>query len=77
MKTVLVTGGLGFVGIHSVYVLLKKGYKVIIIDSLYNSDLKILENLENLLKLNNIYSKENLKFFKGDIRDYKFLNFIF
>jgi len=33
-KTILVTGGLGYIGSHTVTLLLEKGYKVIIIDNL-------------------------------------------
>lgn len=35
-KTILVTGGSGFVGTHTVLQLLKGGFRVSIIDNLYN-----------------------------------------
>tara|TARA_B100000212_G_scaffold306927_1_gene255782 strand:- start:227 stop:1276 length:1050 start_codon:yes stop_codon:yes gene_type:complete len=69
MATVLVTGGLGFVGLHTVYFLLVKGYRVLILDSLFNSDLKALNNLKLLLEKRNINYKDNLSFNLGDIRD--------
>ena len=36
-KSVLVTGGAGFIGTHTVLVLLNQGYKVSIIDNLDNA----------------------------------------
>ena len=35
MKTVLVTGGAGFIGSHLVEGLLEKGYAVIVLDNLF------------------------------------------
>ena len=37
METVLITGGAGFIGIHTSISLLEKGFRVIIIDSLVNT----------------------------------------
>ena len=37
MKTILVTGGLGFIGSHTCIELLKKNYNIIIIDSFVNN----------------------------------------
>ena len=37
MKKILVTGGLGFIGSHTVVELQQAGYEVVIIDNLYNS----------------------------------------
>ena len=34
MKTILVTGGTGFIGSHTSLALLEKGYKLLLIDSL-------------------------------------------
>ena len=43
MKKILVTGGLGFIGSHTCVVLLEKGYKILILDSLINSSKKVIE----------------------------------
>lgn len=43
---VLVTGGLGFIGSHTVVDLIENGYEVVIIDNLYNSKLEVLDRIE-------------------------------
>ncbi|MEB0249526.1 GDP-mannose 4,6-dehydratase, partial [Mucilaginibacter sp. 5B2] len=40
---ILVTGGLGFIGTHTVVELVKAGYDPIIIDDLSNSSVKMLD----------------------------------
>jgi UDP-glucose 4-epimerase len=42
---ILVTGGLGYIGSHTVVELQDEGYEVIIIDNLSNSNLKTLDNI--------------------------------
>jgi UDP-glucose 4-epimerase len=42
---ILVTGGLGYIGSHTVVELIQDGYDVIIVDNLYNSKMKCLERL--------------------------------
>ena len=65
----LVTGGLGYIGSHTVIELLKLNKKVIIIDNLSNSKKK------TTLKIKKI-SKKNFLFFAMDIRSKK-LDYIF
>ena len=43
---ILVTGGLGFIGSHTVVALQEKGYEVLIIDDLSNSTVEVLEGIE-------------------------------
>jgi len=45
---ILVTGGLGFIGSHTVVALQNEGYEVIIIDNLSNSSLSVLEGIEKI-----------------------------
>lgn len=45
---ILVTGGLGFIGSHTVVELQQKGYEVVIIDNLSNSTLAVLDGIENI-----------------------------
>lgn len=46
MKRILVTGGLGFIGSHTVVELQKEGFEVIVIDNLCNSQAFILDRIE-------------------------------
>lgn len=47
-KTILVTGGLGYIGSHTVIELIENGYEVVIVDSLVNSKLEVLNRLETI-----------------------------
>ncbi len=44
-KKILVTGGLGFIGSHTVVELQKKGFDVVIIDNLSNSSISVLDGI--------------------------------
>ena len=46
---ILVTGGLGFIGSHTVVELHNGGYEVIIIDDLSNSSIEILDGIEKII----------------------------
>ncbi len=48
MKTILVTGGTGYIGSHTVVELQKAGYKVIIVDNLSNSSIQIVDQIEKV-----------------------------
>ncbi|CAM1373589.1 UDP-glucose 4-epimerase [Tenacibaculum litopenaei] len=48
MKNILVTGGLGFIGSHTVVELQASGYRVIVVDDLSNSTVDVLENIEKI-----------------------------
>lgn len=45
MKTVLVTGGAGYIGSHTIVELIQNGYKVISVDSLINSSEKVFDGI--------------------------------
>ena len=45
---VLVTGGLGFIGSHTVVELQNEGFEVIIIDNLSNTSLSVLDGIKNI-----------------------------
>ena len=45
MKKIVVTGGLGFIGSHTVVELQNEGYEVIIIDNLSNSSIDVLDKI--------------------------------
>ncbi|MGG7078758.1 UDP-glucose 4-epimerase GalE [Clostridium sardiniense] len=64
MKNILVTGGMGYIGSHTTLALLEKGYEVIIVDNLCNSNIRIKEKIE-------LISKRKIKFYKTDLLDYE------
>ncbi len=45
---ILVTGGVGFIGSHTVVELDKAGFEPVIIDNLYNSDLEVLKGIKQI-----------------------------
>ena len=65
-NTILVTGGIGYIGSHTVYELYNLGYNVIIIDNLINSSHISLENLKKLIKTD--FNKE-IKYYNIDLCD--------
>ena len=48
METILVTGGAGYIGSHTVLELLNKGYNVVVMDNLCNSSKESLRRVEEL-----------------------------
>lgn len=70
METILVTGGAGYIGSHTVLELLNAGYSVVVADNLSNSSAESLKRVEKL-------SGKRVKLYKGDIRDGAFLDKIF
>ena len=49
METILVTGGAGFIGSHTVVELVSAGYRPIIVDNFSNSEHSVIKNLEKLI----------------------------
>ena len=68
MKSILVTGGCGYIGSHAVLSLLENGYFVHVFDSNVNSSSKVLKRFSKILSQENKILSNNLKFHKGDIR---------
>lgn len=58
---ILVTGGLGFIGSHTVVQLQKKGYQVVIIDNLSNASLDVLKGIVAITGQVPIFEKLDLK----------------
>ena len=77
MKSILVTGGSGFIGSHICTLLLEKGYEVTIFDSFINSGPKVFEKIIDLGLRKNKQNLNKLKLIKGDLRDLKSLNILF
>ncbi len=76
MRTILVTGGCGFIGSHTCLVLLEQGYRIIVVDSLINSSREIINSIKSNVKIPS-FNEDNLIFRRGDIRDKLFLENIF
>ena len=69
MNSILITGGAGFIGSHTCFLLLEKNYEIFVIDSFINSSLKSLEKVQEILKSDNKNRKVNLHIIKGDIKN--------
>lgn len=61
MDKILVTGGLGFIGSHTVVELQNEGYDVVIIDDLSNSSMKVLDGITSITGKKPIFEKLDLK----------------
>ena len=57
MKRILVTGGTGFIGSHTVVELQNSGYEVIIIDNLSNSKVEVVDNIEKITGIRPVFEK--------------------
>lgn len=69
MKTILLTGGAGFIGIHTCLVLLENQYRVVVYDSFVNSSKKSIERIHEIIggKIDDLDNK--LFVWEGDIRN--------
>lgn len=67
---ILVTGGAGFIGTHTVIELINAGHEVVIVDNLVNSSKKSVEVVERIVG-------QKIPFYQVDIRDKKALLEIF
>lgn len=61
--SILVLGGAGYIGSHTVYELIDKGHEVVIVDNLQTGFKKLIH--------------PEAKFYQGDLRDQDFLNQVF
>lgn len=77
MKTILITGGAGFIGSHSSLQLLELGFKVIVLDSFVNSSPKLFERIRDFLASKEQGKENNLEIVEGDIRNEYILDHIF
>ena len=70
MKSILVTGGAGYIGSHTVLLLLEAGHQVVVLDNLSNSSRESLNRVERL-------AGKAVAFVEGDIRDANCLDTLF
>ena len=68
---ILVTGGAGFIGSHTIIELYKAGHTAVVIDNLSNSKPESLRRVATILRQEGVVddSFEGVPFFKVDIRD--------
>ncbi|WOC51033.1 UDP-glucose 4-epimerase [Bergeyella porcorum] len=59
--SILVTGGLGYIGSHTVVELLNEGFEVVIVDDLSNSEKFILQNIEDITGKKPVFYPFDLK----------------
>lgn len=69
-QKILVTGGLGYIGSHTVVELINNEHEVLIVDNLSNSDLSVLDRLQEL-------TRSSIDFIQGDLSDAAFTKSVF
>ncbi len=69
-RTILVTGGTGYIGSHTCVELIHAGYNVLILDNLSNSHPEVLNRIERI-------TGRRPGFEQGDIRDRAMLDQVF
>ena len=70
MKTILITGGAGYIGSHACVEFLQAGYDIVVLDNLCNSSVESLSRVRDLTGL-------DFAFVRGDIRDRGLLDELF
>lgn len=68
--TVLVTGGLGYIGSHTCVEILKTGERLVVLDNLSNSKIETKEKIEKI-------SGKSFKFYEADLLDKEALDKVF
>ena len=67
---ILVTGGAGYIGSHTVVQLLSTGHEVLVLDNLCNANAKVMERIT-------VITGKKANFVEGDVRDAAFLQKLF
>ena len=62
MKTILVTGGAGYIGSHTSIELIEAGYDIVIVDNLSNSKTEAVRRVESIVN-------RKITFYKADVCD--------
>lgn len=69
---ILLTGGLGFIGSHTAYVLNTCNHNVVIVDNLSTSNIKVFNTLQTLCP-----NPDSLVFYEGNVMDEAFMENVF
>jgi UDP-glucose 4-epimerase len=69
-KTILVTGGTGYIGSHTVVELLQKEHRLVVLDNLQNSSSEVIARIKRI-------TGQQVQFVQGDVRDAELLNALF
>lgn len=70
MKNILLTGGIGFIGSHTLVELLNRGYRVAVVDNLSNASEITADRVREL-------TGQDFRFYRADIRDRDAMETIF
>ena len=62
MKTILVTGGAGYIGSHTSIELIEAGYDIVVVDNLSNSKTEAVRRVESIVN-------KKITFYKADVCD--------
>ncbi len=68
--SILITGGLGYIGSHTAVELINEGYEVVVLDNLSNSSEGVVEKIKEITNCDFV-------FYKGDVQDKDLLRKIF
>lgn len=69
MKKILVTGGLGYIGSHTVVALQESGYEVLIIDNLSNTSIDVLQGITEITNTPPKFERLDLRI-KNDVTEF-------
>lgn len=75
-QTILVTGGTGYIGSHTVIELLEAHFHVVILDNFCNSSPKVIKRIKTIVKAT-LGDNIPLTLIEGDIRDKELLSLTF
>lgn len=67
---ILVTGGIGYIGSHTVVELLNNNYDVVVVDNLSNSKIEVIDKIKEI-------TGKNFKFYEGDVASKSLMEKIF
>jgi UDP-glucose 4-epimerase len=74
---ILVTGGAGFIGSHTLIELYRAGHTAVVVDNLSNSNPEALRRVEELLAAQGAQSAPRIPFYHADVRDREALERVF